>query len=271
MSAGFRARGRPTRYVALGDSVTEGVGDADHRRPHGWRGWADRVAEELAGSTPVDYANLAVSGRKVKQVVGEQVELAIALDPDLVTVLAGGNDLLGPRIDLDAIADHLDEAVVRLTTATSAQVVLFTLPDLGEWPVLRPLRPRVVGLNARIRTIAVTHGTAMVDLWRIKGWVRHAVLGSDRLHVNTAGHRWIAAATLDALGIAHGVDRTAPLIPATGWLRQRADDLIWFRTHLAPRIARSIAGRPLGANTTPRYPDLIPVREISDLEDRRPA
>lgn len=87
-----------TRYVALGDSFTEGVGDPDPRHPNGLRGWADRVAEQLAArSAHFGYANLAIRGRLLGPIVDEQVDAAVALEPDLVTVYAGGNDLMRPN------------------------------------------------------------------------------------------------------------------------------------------------------------------------------
>ena len=89
------------RYVALGDSFTEGVGDPDPTRPNGLRGWADRVAEVLAQQTEdFGYANLAIRGRKLGPIVAEQVDAAVALEPDLMTIHGGGNDVLRPRVDL---------------------------------------------------------------------------------------------------------------------------------------------------------------------------
>ena len=94
------------RYVALGDSFTEGVGDPDPDRPNGLRGWADRVAEVLATRTDdFGYANLAIRGRTLRPILAEQLEPALALRPDLVTIYAGGNDLIRPRCDVDALAD----------------------------------------------------------------------------------------------------------------------------------------------------------------------
>src|ERR671911_3051928 len=81
-----------SRLVAIGDSFTEGIGDPEPSLPDGHRGWADRVAEVLARQVDdFAYANLAVRGRLIAQIVGEQIEPALALKPDLVTFSAGGN------------------------------------------------------------------------------------------------------------------------------------------------------------------------------------
>src|SRR5690554_5488949 len=86
-----------TRYVALGDSFTEGIGDPEPGSPGGHRGWADRVAEVLSAKTDdFAYANLAVRGRLLQQILDEQVEPALALRPDLVSISAGGNDIIRP-------------------------------------------------------------------------------------------------------------------------------------------------------------------------------
>ena len=87
-----------SRFVALGDSFTEGVGDDDPARPNGVRGWADRVAEQLGAADPgFGYANLAIRGRKLRQILAEQVEAAVELKPTLVSIYAGANDILRPR------------------------------------------------------------------------------------------------------------------------------------------------------------------------------
>ena len=122
---------RPTsptyhRYVAIGDSWTEGLGDPDPGRPNGLRGWADRVAEVLATrSDDFGYANLAIRGRRVNEILEEQLEPALALGPDLISIQGGGNDFLRPGIDIDGLVDALDSAVAESVRA-GAEVVLFT-------------------------------------------------------------------------------------------------------------------------------------------------
>ncbi|MBM7788140.1 SGNH/GDSL hydrolase family protein [Tenggerimyces flavus] len=114
------ASGEYLRYVALGDSQTEGLGDGDEIR--GLRGWADRLAELVAAFSPeLSYANLAVRGRVAAQVFEEQLPAALAMRPDLATVVAGVNDLLRPRWDLDAVMRHL-EAIFAALTAQGARV-----------------------------------------------------------------------------------------------------------------------------------------------------
>lgn len=128
------------RFVALGDSFTEGVGDPDPQRPNGVRGWADRVAETMAQHDPdFTYANLAIRGRKLPQIIEEQIEPAIAMKPDLITIHGGGNDILRPRIDVDALARSYDDAIARLRT-TGAHVVMFTVFDPGPGGIYGPIR-----------------------------------------------------------------------------------------------------------------------------------
>ena len=99
------------RYVAIGDSFTEGMVDVDPRHEGRFLGWADRLAAELAGRTggeELHYANLAIRGRKLDDVVGRQLEQALTMAPDLVSIVGGGNDILRPRVDLDDIAGRLE-------------------------------------------------------------------------------------------------------------------------------------------------------------------
>jgi lysophospholipase L1-like esterase len=250
------------RYVAIGDSFTEGVGDPDPDRPNGWRGWADRFAEALAASTGPDfgYANLAIRGRKLPAIIDEQVEPALALEPDLVTIHGGGNDVLRPRVDLDALMSQYDEAVGRLV-ASGATVAMFTLADPGLNPVMRFLRGRTAIFNEGVREIVDRHGVTLVDLWRMRGWKVAEIMDADRLHLNAIGHQAIAIAVLDALGLRHELAplalETTPLLSRS---EQRRADLDWARTHLAPWVARRVTGRSSGDGVLPKRPALAPVQ-----------
>lgn len=248
------------RYVALGDSFTEGVGDADPTRPNGCRGWADRVAEVLAvGSPDFGYANLAIRGRKLPAIIEEQVGPALELAPDLVTIHGGGNDVLRPKVHLDGLAASYDEAVGRLA-ASGAHVVMFTVADPGLNSVIKVIRGRTAIFNEWVREIADKHDATVVDLWRMRGWKVSEIMDEDRLHLNPVGHQAIAIAVLDRLGIAHDLAPLAvPPAPELPRRAQRQADLAWARTHLAPWVHRRITGRSSGDGVTPKRPSLSPI------------
>ena len=201
-----------TRYVAIGDSQTEGIGDGDEE--HGYRGWADRLAELLAAANPgLTYANLAVRGRLAAQVKEGQLGPALALKPDVATVVAGMNDLIRPGADPAKIAAEVEEMCAELA-ASGARVVTITYPDLGLIaPAARRLVPRVVDFNSRIRDMADRHGIALVDTFPHVSTTDARVWSSDRLHASPYGHSVIASAMADALGLAGHADWAKPLPP----------------------------------------------------------
>ncbi len=247
-------------YVALGDSFTEGVGDPDPSRPNGVRGWADRVAEVLGSVEPsFRYANLAIRGRKLQAVLDEQLGPALALSPDLVTMYAGGNDILRPKVDVDAMLVPYADAAAAVA-ATGAHLVLFTAFDLGFAPVFRRLRGRVAIYNEIVREIADDTGATLVDYWRLREYRDPRMWDVDRLHMSTVGHRHMAATVLDVLGVPHST-RLDPLpeLPPMSRTARREADLAWARSHAAPWVHRRLTGRSSGDRIAPRFPELTPV------------
>src|SRR4051812_26403592 len=151
------------RFVALGDSTTEGLMDLN---PDGsLRGWADRLAERLADDEPdLLYANLAVRGKLARQVHEEQLEAAVALKPDLASVLSGLNDMLRRNCRVGEVIEHLDTMVGTLRRA-GADVLAFTLPDpVPINPIAKSAADRLRHLNTAVRDIAAAHGAKLVDL-----------------------------------------------------------------------------------------------------------
>jgi lysophospholipase L1-like esterase len=250
------------RYVALGDSFTEGVGDADASRPNGVRGWADRVAEVLATQTDdFGYANLAVRGRKLGPIVAGQLDAAIALQPDLVTIHGGGNDVLRPRVDLDALAQTYDGAIARLS-ATGARVVMFTIFDPGGRGIYGPVRGRMAIFNEWVREIADRHGATVVDMWRMRDIEVGSVMDTDRMHLNSDGHTHMAHAVLEAIGVEHGLEPVSvgPL-PVLGRREQWAANARWTREFLVPWVHRRVTGRSSGDTVSPKHPALSRPRQ----------
>ncbi|MFJ3905490.1 SGNH/GDSL hydrolase family protein [Streptomyces sp. NPDC090025] len=251
------------RYVALGDSQTEGVGDGDDTT--GLRGWADRLAETVARSSPeLRYANLAVRGRLAGQVRAEQLGPALALAPDLATVVAGVNDLLRPRFDADEVGGHL-AAMFAALTATGTRVVTVAAPDLTRLiPAARPLAPRITALNAAVREAARPHGVTVVEIDRHPASTDPRLWSTDRLHASSLGHTLIAAAFAEALALPGADDSwTRPLPPAAvrppSGVRALTAEAAWVAGFLGPWIGRRLRGRSSGDGRTAKRPEPAPV------------
>jgi lysophospholipase L1-like esterase len=252
------------RFVALGDSFTEGVGDDDPSLPNGVRGWADRVAEQLMlADTSWGYANLAVRGKKLGQVLSEQLEAALALQPTLVTLYAGGNDILRAKVDIDALMAGYDDGVARLA-ASGATVLLFTGFDAGKSAVFGRTRGRTAIYNEWVREIADKHGALLLDYWRLREFQDWRYWSGDRLHMSSAGHTLMAKRVLEVLRAEDVIE--LPELPALDTLSRRqsfAADARWIRRHLVPWVGRRLRGVSSGDTLTAKYPQLTglsPVR-----------
>ncbi|MCO5327468.1 MAG: SGNH/GDSL hydrolase family protein [Solirubrobacterales bacterium] len=245
------------RYVALGDSTTEGLEDP---YPDGsYRGWADRLARHLAAQNPdLTYANLAIRGRKLPQIRAEQLEPALALEPDLATILGGFNDIIRPSVDLAAIGADFDALVAGLRGA-GATVLVMTYPDPTAVISLAAgrIRERVIAFNETIRGVATEHGAVLVDLDR-QGVTNPLYWSADRLHANPLGHERMAAAAASALGVdpGEGWDEVLPMPAQASRPVRFARDAAWAGRHLTPWVVRRIRGRSSGDGRDPKRPDL---------------
>ena len=250
-----------TRYVSIGDSFAEGVGDDEPNLPNGVRGWSDRVAEELSKSVDgFAYANLAIRGRLLEQIREEQAEAALALKPDLISVSAGGNNMLRPGAGPDAVAAEL-ESLVQLLGRDGATVVFFNGPDIGKTPVLRQIRGRVGIYNSNLLGVATRNNAVVVDLWNAKHLQEPQMWAPDRLHFSPIGHHEISILVLDALGVEHSLTHLEPEpLPQRSWRQARASDITWAREHLGPWVVRRITGKSSGDTISPKRPNAEPMR-----------
>ena len=251
------------RYVAIGDSTTEGLMDP-YPDGSGYRGWADRLAERMAAAGPgLLYANLAVRGKLARQVHDEQLAAALALQPDFATVIAGLNDTLRPQCDLDATAGHLD-AMIGALAAQGATVATMAFPDpVPINPLARAARARVFAFNERVREVARRHGALLVDFERDAAPPDPRLWHDDRLHANTEGHVRIADAFAEALGL-EGADRAwaepLPPAPPSRAVTAVTANAVWAVKHLAPWVIRRIRGVSSGDGLPPKRPVLELVR-----------
>ena len=253
---------RYERYVAIGDSTSEGLDDPDGRG--GYRGWANRLAERLAerqGS--VLYANLAIRGRTTRQIREQQLDRAVAMRPDLATVVAGTNDVLRRRFDPRTFGEDL-YAMQSALTGIGATVLTFTLPDLTPvMPFARVLGDRVARMNDAIRDACARSGAILCDLAAYPVASDPRVWSDDRLHANSDGHARIAEALAYSLGISTSEAWKEPLParPAPTPMYFVRAELGWARRHLLPWLWKHARGRSCGDGVRVKFPMLTPFGE----------
>jgi lysophospholipase L1-like esterase len=276
-------------FVALGDSFTEGLNDP--APGGGFRGWADRLAGLLAAEYPgLRYANLAVRGKLLREIVAEQVPAAAAMSPGLVSLAGGGNDMLRPGADPDTLAELFDVAVARLRQAGS-QVLIFTGSDPVGIPVLRLLRGKIAAYNMHLRAIADARDCYLVDLWSMRFLRDMSAWSADRLHLSPESHQRVALRAAEVLGIPDAGDWRVPAdgagpgeagavetavktlagagtetgvlarpgVARAAWVAARREDAKWAREYLLPWVNRRLHGASSGDGLPAKRPSLQPV------------
>jgi lysophospholipase L1-like esterase len=233
------------RYVAIGDSSTEGLEDPDGNG--GYRGWADRLAQHIADSQdePLEYANLAIRGMRMKEIRTGQLDDALAMQPDLLTVFGGVNDLIAGPCNFDSIrADYV--IIFGEARRQGATVLTFTMPDpTAINPLGKYWRDRAARLNDIIRTEAEKHGVLVMDFEQYSVAEDPRLWFEDHLHGNELGHQMIAAALAWRLGVDGFDERWAELEGEAAWPRGREKlrgDIDWARNYVAPWLSKGIRG-----------------------------
>ncbi|MGK0722419.1 SGNH/GDSL hydrolase family protein [Leucobacter sp. W1478] len=240
------------RYVAIGDSFTEGVGD---ELPGGRvRGWADLVAQGLADATgePIQYANFAIRGRLLARIIGEQLDAALTLGPTLVSFNGGGNDMLRPGTDVPWIVAETERALTRIREAGAEPLLLAGAnPTIG---IPRGAQVKLKGdqMTRAAGALAETLDIRFCDNWSDPVLARREYWSHDRLHLAPVGHARVAANVLRTLGYPNPTDwiLDADPIPTP----TRREELRYAREHVLPWIKRRLTGRSSGDGRTAKFP-----------------
>lgn len=259
-----------TSFIAIGDSFTEGIGD---ELPDGRvRGWADLVATGLASAAqePVRYANLAIRGRLLAPIVGEQLDTAIAMHPQLLSINGGGNDLIRTRVSVSMLARQTLDAVHRAADAGIRVLLLNSANPCDNLPGGRVVQRRGDELSELIREGVTMFGSGVT---LIDNFADHTLRdlrywSGDRMHLNAHGHARVASHVLLALGLSApeswGVEEMAGRKP----LGRRAPSIGYYREHVLPWIGRRITRRSLGDGRSEKLGALTPV-EVEDFDGIR--
>ncbi|HEX7825777.1 MAG TPA: SGNH/GDSL hydrolase family protein [Mycobacterium sp.] len=259
-----------SRYVALGDSQTEGLWDGDDTT--GVYGFADRLAVMLDELNPgIAYANLAVRSRRIRDVIDDQLPLALAMEPDLITTCIGMNDVTRPGRSFDTALADLDYLHDRLAES-GATIVTTTFPDLARiLPVGRFIAGRVVEINHVIRTAATRHSFRLVDLYGAPSMTDPDTWATDRVHGSPRGHALFAAAAAEALGLPgsnHDWAEARPDVVLPGFRSRFVSQALWAQNLLMPWMWRHFRGLSGGTGRGPKRPALDGLQGLESVRGR---
>ncbi|SDQ07892.1 SGNH/GDSL hydrolase family protein [Microbacterium sp. cf332] len=245
------------RFVAIGDSFTEGVGD---ELPDGAvRGWADLTAAGWADATgrTIRYANLAIRGKLVRPIVDEQLEAALALRPTHLSFNGGGNDMLRPRTSIEDIVGAFLQVMRRCDEEGVRLILLSGANPSAQLPLGGLIHRRGDALSdAVVDRIADRDDIVRALNWYDRTLTHPSYWSTDRLHMNARGHHRVAARVLQALGIeAPGEWWSLPVETQTAVLARGE----YFREHLAPWVRRRLTGRSSGDDRDPKFGSWVEV------------
>ncbi|MBX3089405.1 MAG: SGNH/GDSL hydrolase family protein [Cryobacterium sp.] len=243
-------------FAAIGDSFTEGVGDP---LPDGRvRGWADLVAMGLAADAAsrgedFGYANLAIRGRLLGPIVDEQLEPAIKLAPELLSLNGGGNDIMRPKVTIEWVAAELVKAAEKAVDAGIHVLLLSGGNPTKHIPMGKKFKERGDALAAEVLRQVPSSGVTFVDNWADAELTDLRYWSVDKLHLNPLGHRKVATNVLTAFGV-----------PVPDWGAEppaikRPGNAAYWAKFVLPWIGRRLTGRSSGDGRSAKRPSLLPV------------
>lgn len=253
------------RFVALGDSLTEGLSDTSRQADGHYRGWADRLSELLAHSgarpDPLLYANLAVRSRRIDDVLDRQLPRALELGADLVSVLVGANDLVRLDARPERLAERLGNGIARLRESGADVLVVTAFAPRRRY--LAPLHERFARFNAVLGEYVMQTDSMLLDFASDDACADNRTWGQDRVHLSSHGHRVLsyraaatlgvpAAASLGALDLAMHDEEAGE---EDSWMLTSQ----WLWTHVRPWAARRVRGRTAGDGLEAKHSELVAV------------
>lgn len=252
-------------YVAIGDSLSEGLGDfgfeADFSSARDHKGWTDRLAAMLSLESKkrgVDfhYANLALRGSKLRKIMTEQLHAALRLQPDLVTIMAGSNDFMTRERNLPELEQIFREGLELLQAAGCDVVVANTINPI-HLRVFAKVAPKAARMTAMIERVAGELGIRVIDVHGIESFKDLCFWAEDMVHFSGHGHIKVANAAAELLGVSHRM-REAAHFEMTPPSRGFIDTVRWFWVWVLPFFERRIRGTSSGDGMLPKHLQLVP-------------
>jgi lysophospholipase L1-like esterase len=245
------------KYVAIGDSLSEGLGDWGFEHGREGCGWTDRFAALLGQQAAIygqdlDYANLAIRGSKMLEILTGQLEDALALKPDLVTIMAGSNDLMKPRSAHPALRAMLRGAIERLLASGCKVVVANTINPI-HLKVFKKLARRAESMTKLIEETAAEYDVPVLDVFRIEKFNDLCFWAEDMVHFSGYGHTRIANKAAEMLQLSHRFEEEEEF-EMLGPGRNFFETIRWVWVYVLPFIGRRLRGASSGDGLEPKYP-----------------
>ncbi|QKJ24738.1 SGNH/GDSL hydrolase family protein [Aquiluna borgnonia] len=254
--------GKPYRsYVAIGDSLSEGLGDFTFQADRYHNGWTDRLAGILAreasdSNYEFHYANLALRGSKLSKIMTEQLPAALNLQPDLVTVMAGSNDLMSKPQSLPKLRELLRDGIEQLLAAGCDVVVANTINPL-HLRVFKPLRHKAELFSTLIETVADEFDLPVLDVYGIRDFEQLVFWADDMVHFSGHGHIAIANQAAELLNLNYRFPQPdiSQLAPVS---RGLIETVRWVGRDVIPFFDRRLKGKTSGDGMLPKHLQLTP-------------
>ena len=251
------------RYVALGDSLTEGLGDRDFTKERHGKGWADRLATLLACAAAdsggvVEFANLAVRSRTAASIFGEQVDRALELRPDLVTIMAGANDLWRPGACLVAVESAVRRAIDRLLSSGAQVILANTINPVHHW-AFRPGVSRSARMSELLSRLASEYNIDLLDVHGSVSLRRQRFWAQDMVHFGERGHIHVANRAAKLIGVPYRLTVPSFDEPPRDYQTPR-DFAVWIYRHVLPFSYRVFRRVTAGDGIVPKHDGYVTVR-----------
>lgn len=260
--------GKPYRsYVAIGDSLSEGLGDFTFNLDRSYNGWTDRLACILAKEAQdlgyeFQYANLALRGSKLSKIMERQLQHSLRLQPDLVTVMAGSNDLMSKPEKLPELREIFRDGIHQLLAAGCDVVVANTINPI-HLKVFKPLRYRAERFSEMIGEVANEFDVPVLDVYGIENFAELMFWAEDMVHFSGHGHIKVANQAAKLLDLRYRFVELDPqeLTPIS---RGVVETVTWVTKDVLPFFQRKLRGVTSGDGLDPKHNQLQPFSPKKD-------
>ncbi|MRC16841.1 SGNH/GDSL hydrolase family protein [Bacillus thuringiensis] len=189
------------RFVAIGDSFTEGIGD--EVEGIALKSWVDHFVQLC--EKDIEYANFAKRGLVTEEIRLQQLEKALTFNPDLVSLIAGANDVLKGRWNHDVYKNDMEFMIDTLSKA-GADIIIANLPDFTvRLPFAsekkQEIKEQLLEANEVIHSLSREYKLHHVDFWNHHLVNDNTLWSKDLIHPNSKGYVKVAELIFNSLPV----------------------------------------------------------------------